>query len=259
MLWFKHDSDASSDAKIRKLIIRHGAVGYAIYFHCLELIAGNVSNSNVTFELEHDSEIIADNLRILGDSKQSGMDVVHEIMLTILDLDLFKSVDGRISCPKMIKRLDSSMTSNPAFRMLIQEAKTTNNILENHHDHIMTSHDTIMTPSCKNRIEKNTREYKRREENIRECNTVASDEPPVTQKRFSKPTLEQVTEYCKERANGIQPQLFIDFYESKGWKVGKTPMKDWKACVRTWENKDRSSKKKTNESYDLDMGGYNKL
>ena len=55
------------------------------------------------------------------------------------------------------------------------------------------------------------------------------------EKNFKKPTLEEVEEYCKERNNNINAQKFIDFYESKGWKVGKTPMKDWKACIRTWE------------------------
>ena len=56
-----------------------------------------------------------------------------------------------------------------------------------------------------------------------------------SQKKFRKPTLEEVTAYCEERQNGIDPARFIDFYESKGWKIGKTPMKDWKAAVRTWE------------------------
>ena len=52
---------------------------------------------------------------------------------------------------------------------------------------------------------------------------------------FKKPTLEQVTDYCKERNNDICPQTFIDFYESKGWMIGKNKMKDWRAAVRTWE------------------------
>lgn len=56
-------------------------------------------------------------------------------------------------------------------------------------------------------------------------------------KRFIKPTLEEVEEYCKERNNKIDAERFIDFYESKGWKVGSSPMKDWKACIRTWEKK----------------------
>lgn len=59
------------------------------------------------------------------------------------------------------------------------------------------------------------------------------------QRRFTPPSLEEVTAYCRERGNGINPQAFIDFYASKGWKVGNQPMKDWKACIRTWEQRDR--------------------
>lgn len=56
-------------------------------------------------------------------------------------------------------------------------------------------------------------------------------------KVFKKPTLEEVSEYCKERNNNIDPYTFIDFYESKDWYVGKNKMKDWKACIRTWEKR----------------------
>ena len=57
---------------------------------------------------------------------------------------------------------------------------------------------------------------------------------------FIHPTLAEVTAYCKERHNNVDPQTFIDFYESKGWMVGKNKMKDWKACVRTWEKSRKS-------------------
>ncbi|MBQ1577047.1 MAG: hypothetical protein IIZ83_08815 [Oscillospiraceae bacterium] len=56
--------------------------------------------------------------------------------------------------------------------------------------------------------------------------------------RFTSPTLDEVAAYCSERGNGVDPQQFIDFYTSKGWKVGDQPMKDWKAAVRTWERRD---------------------
>lgn len=58
--------------------------------------------------------------------------------------------------------------------------------------------------------------------------------------RFTPPTLQDVADYCKERGNRIDPAHFIDFYEAKGWKVGNTPMKDWKAAIRTWEQRDRT-------------------
>lgn len=56
---------------------------------------------------------------------------------------------------------------------------------------------------------------------------------------FRRPTLDEVRAYCLERGNNVDPQTFVDFYEAKGWKVGSQPMKDWKACVRTWEQRNR--------------------
>lgn len=141
MQWFRHDTSAAHDAKIRKLILRYGPIGYAVYFHCLELIAGDLNANNITFELEHDAEIIADNLKIRGTSELSSVDLVQEVMRYIISLDLFVEAEGRIFCFKLLKRLDSSMTSNPQMRQMIGQAKE--------------SHDTVMTPSAQNRIEEN--------------------------------------------------------------------------------------------------------
>ena len=54
-------------------------------------------------------------------------------------------------------------------------------------------------------------------------------------RRFRKPTQEEVAAYCAERRNGVDPAAFVDFYESKGWMIGRNEMKDWRAAVRTWE------------------------
>lgn len=68
-------------------------------------------------------------------------------------------------------------------------------------------------------------------------------------KRFVKPTVEEVKQYCIERNNCVNAEQFYDYYESNGWKVGKNSMKDWKACVRTWERNgyDKPIKKKNNK------------
>lgn len=58
-------------------------------------------------------------------------------------------------------------------------------------------------------------------------------------KQFVKPTLEEVQAYCRERESTVSAHAFYDWYESNGWRVGKNPMKDWKAAIRTWEQKDR--------------------
>ena len=59
---------------------------------------------------------------------------------------------------------------------------------------------------------------------------------------FTPPTREEVQAYCKERGNHVDADKFVDFYASKGWMVGKNPMKDWKASVRTWERSETKRK-----------------
>ncbi|MGI6663909.1 MAG: hypothetical protein ACOX3W_00560 [Christensenellaceae bacterium] len=77
---------------------------------------------------------------------------------------------------------------------------------------------------------------KHTEENASHSLGRAREDEPKS-KRFRKPTVEEVRAYCQERKNTIDAQTFVDFYESKGWRVGKEPMKDWQACIRTWENR----------------------
>ena len=77
--------------------------------------------------------------------------------------------------------------------------------------------------------------------NINITNTNLTDSNSKV--RFKKPNLDDVKNYCILRQNNIDAEAFIDFYESKNWKIGKNKMKDWKACVRTWER--RESKKTT--------------
>lgn len=78
--------------------------------------------------------------------------------------------------------------------------------------------------------------------------------------KFVKPTLEEVQKYCKERNNKIDAEHFIDYYESIGWLVGKNPMKDWKACIRTWERKDKSTKTSNSDNWHYEIiDGVNTL
>lgn len=60
----------------------------------------------------------------------------------------------------------------------------------------------------------------------------------VKKESFAPPSFQEVSEYCKERKNTIDPQQWLDFYTSKGWMIGKNKMKDWRAAVRTWEKRD---------------------
>lgn len=72
-------------------------------------------------------------------------------------------------------------------------------------------------------------------ENNTSINNTSNKKEIYKEKRFKKPTLEEVKEYCLERNNNISAEQFIDYYDANGWKVGKNSMKDWKASIRTWE------------------------
>lgn len=89
---------------------------------------------------------------------------------------------------------------------------------------------------------KPNKSHKVKENNIRESNIKKS---PSEIRRFTPPTLQEVADYCRERKNKVDPERFVDFYASKGWKVGNQPMKDWRAAVRTWERSETDGKKVT--------------
>jgi len=81
----------------------------------------------------------------------------------------------------------------------------------------------------------------------------------INNKFFKKPTVEEVHQYCNERKNKVCADAFIDFYESKGWMVGSNKMKDWKACVRTWEMRDKNKKTyvpKSMSKIDMQLNEY---
>ena len=65
--------------------------------------------------------------------------------------------------------------------------------------------------------------------------------------KFVKPTIEEIQEYCLERKNGINANAFYDFYESKNWMIGKNKMKDFKACIRTWEQRNKKEKQSSKD------------
>lgn len=119
MRWFKHDSDAHIDARIKKVKHKYGIVGYGLYWYCIELIALGIGAKNITFALEEDAETIAmewslDQLK------------VQEMMLYMVELGLFENdAYGRVTCLKLAKRLDDTNSKNPEIQRVLAELKKT--------------------------------------------------------------------------------------------------------------------------------------
>ena len=85
--------------------------------------------------------------------------------------------------------------------------------------------------------------------------TVISDKPK--RNKFVIPTVEDVQAFCDERGNNIDAQHFVDYYSARGWMLGKNHIKDWKACVRTWERNDSFKPKQEKQpEKKYDQNGY---
>lgn len=213
MKWFKHDSDASNDAKLKKLRLKYGAQGYGIYWYCLELIARNVEKHNLTFELEHDAELIADDFKLSGE-------LVQHIMTYMVELGLFENSTGVITCLKMASRTDEYT------QKLIQSIKKTT--------------DTIPTlsgqsPTKSVLIEENRLEEIRLDKKEKKETTKGS--------RLSKNWImpDEYLEFCnKERPDlsaHYTSEQFKDYWIGvSGAKGVKT---DWFATWRNWVRNQR--------------------
>ena len=121
-------------------MLDYGLEGYGLYWYCIELIAGKVDKDNITFELEHDARIIARNV---GSTAQK----VEEIMRYFVKTGLFEDSNGVITCLKIARRLDQSMTSNKQMREIIDNLKS--------HDAVMIKSDKVMQDEIRLDIDKN--------------------------------------------------------------------------------------------------------
>lgn len=177
MHWFKHDADASQDAKLQNVLLDYGLEGYGLYWYCLELIVGKIDVDNITFELEHDARIIARNT---GSTAQK----VEEMMRYFVSQGLFESSSsGNITCMKLAKRLDKSMTSNAKMRELIDKIRGKN------HDVIMISHDESMINPDEVMQDK-IRIDKKREDKKRKRTAKSADFEPSAKLTFSQKCFE---------------------------------------------------------------------
>lgn len=202
MQWFQHDSNASLDNKLKKVRMRFGMEGYGFYWYLLELICSDISEHNFTFELEHDAEVLAYELNL-------NIDHVQDMMIFMVELGLFENHNGVITCMKMLKRLNQSMTSNPRLRKLIEGAKSSN------HDEVMTGHDGVMLQT-----NKQTNKHK-----------------------VSRPKLDEVKAHVELKLghkDDDRAEELFHYYDSQGWKKANgVGISNWKSAISGCLSRDK--------------------
>jgi len=108
-----------------------------------------------------------------------------------------------------------------------------------------------VNPSAGKPSQYNTKEYNTKELNTHSINNNSAS----AQKTFRKPTVEEVQAYINENNYNVDAEHFIDYYTANGWKVGRNPMKDWKAAVRTWARNDHGTYNGTGSSKRSSISG----
>ena len=207
------------DAKLQEVLLDYGLEGYGLYWYCLELIAGNVEADKLTFELEHDARIIARNT---GSSVQR----VEEMMGRFSSLGLFENSDGVITCLKLAKVSDDY--TSKMVRIKGTQALDSKRVLQ-------TPTNSEKVPLDKTKLDETTL--------VKDISPTA----PVNQekkvsKQFIKPTPQELVAHFELKgSNSNEAENFFNFYESKGWLVGKTKMKVWKASATLWISKNNKS------------------
>lgn len=206
MKWFKHDANATLDAKLQRVRLKYGLEGYGLYWFLLEAIARNVEKHNLTFELEGDAELIA---------ASTGLhyERVQEMMTYMVNLGLFENSGGTITCLKMATRTD----------------EYTQKLIQN-----MQRVPTISRQSP----DSNGRKSELIEEKRREEKDIGPQAVSGASARFIPPDVGEVQDRISEMGyRHVTAGQFHSFYTSKGWKVGKSPMKDWRAALAGWESR----------------------
>lgn len=152
----------------------------------------------------------------------SGLDATRE------EWNETKGVLDKLQKFKMIQ-IDNEMITVINYRKRQDSALTAYERVRKYREMKRIDNEMITLPQ---KVKQN--DNARREENRIEEKRIEKNKKK-RESRFAPPSLKEVSDYCKERENGVNSRMFIDFYSAKGWLIGKNKMKDWRAAVRTWE------------------------
>ena len=222
--WLKLREDFFRSKEIKKLRQRERGDTCTVIYQKMQLLAMKTEGVLRWSGLE---ERFAAELALDLDE---GEDAVAETLRFLLETGLAEMPDeATLVLPSVLENTGSETAATQRSR----ECRARQKALQCSTDATQAQH------LCSAEKEKETEKEKKREETEGERAQAA----PGKAKRFIPPTAEEVAAYCAERGNGVSAQRFVDHYAAVGWRVGKNPMKDWKAAVRTWEGRERDGRR----------------
>lgn len=226
--WIKLKTDFFNQEAIDLLLSQPNGCQYVVLYQMLCL---NTANNSGEMSTRVGEMIVPYNIdKIVRDTKYFDHDTVTVALELFKRLGLiYQEEDGVLRITDSVKMVGYESANREAIKKREQRLRKK----------IAETVGTQKGTNCPTEIE-----YRDRVKSIDiDINNKEKINKKKALKRFTPPTTEEVKAYCKERNNNVDPEQFIDFYASKGWKVGNTPMKDWKAAVRTWEKRDFDRRK----------------
>ena len=257
--WIKIVTDIFDNRKIRLLEKMPDGDSIIVIWFKLLCLAGQTNDNGLIYltrEVPYTPEMLADGFN-------RPLNTVKMALLTFERFGMIEIVDDVIMLPgwEKYQNVDGMERIREQNRLRKQrQRERQKNLMEPQKpaltdgsnvggDHV-TCHVTVTqnhAPEEEKEIDKDTDIDKEIEEKSTAemlggaPGAIAPDPKPAKASRFKPPTLEEVRAYCLERGNTIDPEKFHAYYESVKWYRGKTKIQDWKACVRTWESKERSA------------------
>lgn len=221
--WIKITTDIFDDEKILLIESMPEADSLIVIWFKLLTFAGK-SNNNGVFML---SEKIPYTEEMLAVIFRRPLNTVRLALNTFEQFGMIEYMDNILTIPKWEKHqnIDGMDKIREQNRKRVAEHRAKQKLLSGN----VTSNVTVM--------QSNATDKDKEEDKDKDKDNIGDKSPCAP--RFTPPTFNEVSAYCKERGNSVNPQRFIDFYASKGWMVGKNKMKDWKAAVRNWENREK--------------------
>lgn len=227
--WLKLKEDYFDSPRIKKLRKIAGGDTYTVIYLKMQLLS--IKNQGV-IEYEGIEPTFCEELALKLNEEAENVEVTLSYLASQGLIE--ESGSGTYLLPEALKSIGSENESAERVRAFrSQKALQCNDGV--------TASNAPQTP-CNTEIEKE-KEIEIEKE-IEKKNKA--DKP--ARARFVKPTIEEVQAYCRERGNSVDANRFVDYYEANGWKVGKNPMKDWRAAIRTWEKNAYSTPQKAQSS-----------
>jgi len=234
--WLKLNENFFEDDTIQWLEEQENGKDYVLFY--LKLALKSLSDEGHLIRYVGE-KLIPYDIKALAKLTNTPVDTVSVAMKVFLDIGLVSSLDT------------GEIYMNQINEMIGSETDVAKRVRKHRAKKLIEENKNIRLLQC------NTDETK--------CNTeidieIDKDidiekESKGKSKRFSPPSINEIQDYCEKRNNNVDASTFFDFYESKGWYVGKNKMKDWKAAVRTWEKRDGGGKdRRDNEPSKWNLG-----